>query len=191
MDTTISEAETTTPEPDTTSTELDTTSTEPEPTSSEPESTSTEPESTSTEPEPATLEPDSTTQEPHTTTPEPETITIVTNPTIIHSLEYTNITTEIGKLLSSNKQPFISIFNDEAGTDYALDNLGNPVNNLQITSISVTDSYTDPNTNEIVKPDIIISFNTNGEFINIDDDDVFWYVISSRDFPTRTFMSFS
>ena len=145
----------------------------------EPENTTPEPENTSTEPE------------PETTSTEPETTIVSKSPTIIHSLEYENITTEIGNLLSSNKQPFISIFNDEAGTEYALDNLGNPVNNLQITSISVTDSYTDPNTNEIVKPDIIISFNTSGQFINIDDDDVFWYVISCRDFPTRTFMSFS
>jgi len=177
---------------------MDTTISEPEPTTQEPENTNTEPENTSTEPDTTSPEPETTSTEPDTTAPEPDTtsiksdtITTVTSPTIIHSLEYTNITTEIGNLLSSNKQAFISIFNDEAGTDYALDNLGNPVNNLQITSISVTDSYTDPNTNEIVKPDIKISFNTNGEFINIDDDDIFWYVISSRDFPRRTFMSFS
>jgi len=148
-------------------------------------------DTTSTEPETTSTEPETTSTEPETTIIKSNTITTVTSPAIIHSLEYTNITTEIGNLLSLNKQAFISIFNDEAGTDYAMDNIGNPVNNLQITSISVTDSYTDQNTNEIVKSNIKIVFNTNGEFINIDDDDVFWYVISSRDFPTRTFMSFS
>jgi len=122
------------------------------------------------------------------TTPTTDTTPVpIAPPALIHSLEYTNITTEIGNLLSSNKQAFISIFNNEAGTDYALDNLGNPVNNLQITSISVTDSYTDPNTNEIINANIKLLFNTNGEFINIDDDDVFWYVITSADFPTRRF----
>jgi transglutaminase-like putative cysteine protease len=120
----------------------------------------------------------------NTTTPESDTIT---TPTILHSLEYTTITTVIGDILNSNKQAFISIFNDQAGTDYALDNLGNPVNNLQITSISITDSYTDNTTNEIVNANIKILFNTNGEFINIDDNDIFWYVISSADFPTRKF----
>lgn len=114
-----------------------------------------------------------------------------TLPTLIHSLEYTNITSEISNILSLNKQAFISIFNDEAATEYALDNIGNPVNNLQIISISSTESYIDVNTNETVKSNIKITFNTNGEFINIDDDDIFWYVISSADFPVRTFGSFS
>ena len=186
-ETTSTEPETTSTEPETTSTEPETTSTEPEPTSTEPEPPSTEPEPTSTEPEPTSTEPESTSTEPEPTIPEPNTITTLTNPAIIHSLEYENITTQIGDLLSSNKQAFISIFNNEAGSDYALDNLGNPVNNLQITSISLTDSYTDQNTNEIVKPDIKISFNTKGQFINIDDDDVFWYTISSMDFPNRRF----
>ena len=114
-----------------------------------------------------------------------------TTPTVIHSLEYTNITTQISTILGNNKQAFISIFNDEAGTDYSLDNLGNPVDNLLINSISITESYTDPNTNEIVNANLKIIFNTNGEFINIDGIHTYWYLINGVDFPTRTFTSFS
>jgi hypothetical protein len=110
-----------------------------------------------------------------------------TSCTHIHSDEYLNITTKINELLSSNQQALISIFVDETETTFALDNLGNEVNNLQIASISKTDSYIDIVTNEKVSSCLTIIFKDNGEFINIDDDDNYFYVINGIEFPIKTF----
>ena len=107
--------------------------------------------------------------------------------TIINSNEYTNITTRINELLSTNQQALISIFSDKEETTYVIDNMGNEVNKLQIISISVTDSYIDPVTDETVSPSLKIVFNTNGEFIYIDNTNKYWYEINGVDFEIRTF----
>ena len=109
--------------------------------------------------------------------------------TIINSNQYTNITTRINELLSTNQQALISIFSDKEETTYVIDNMGNEVNKLQIISISVTDSYIDPVTNEPVSSSLKIVFNTEGEFIYIDNTDHYWYEINGVDFEVRTFQN--
>ena len=107
--------------------------------------------------------------------------------TIINSNEYTNITTTINDLLSNNQQALISIFSDEAETIYVKDNMDNEVNELHIVSITVTDSYVDPATNKTVSPSLKIVFNTNGEFIYLDNTHQYWYKINGVEFPVRSF----
>jgi hypothetical protein len=107
--------------------------------------------------------------------------------TKVCSDEYLSITTKINELLSSNQQALISIFTDETESQYVLDNIGNEINNLQITSLSKTDCYIDPVTNERVCSCLKIKFINDGEFINIDDDDNYYYQINGIDFPVRNF----
>ena len=103
----------------------------------------------------------------------------------INSTTYESITSQINSMLSSNRQASITIYDDSEGTKYSLDSNGNPINEVQVKSISVTRSYIDSVTNEPVNASVTIVFVDNSTFKAIDDEHFNWFKIGGTDFPLR------
>ena len=103
----------------------------------------------------------------------------------ITSTEYSAITAAIGALLSNNQQANISIYSDAEGTIPVKDEAGTDIVNLQVTSVSVTQSYIDSVTNEPVNASVTISF-ADQSFKVIDKTHTYYYTIAGQDFPLRT-----
>ena len=109
----------------------------------------------------------------------------MSTPAQIHSSAYNDINTQINAMLSNNKQPAISIFSDEAGNVPVKDEAGNDIVNLNVTSISITQSYIDSVTNDPVNASLTIRF-SDQSFKVVDGTDTYYYTISGTDFPLRT-----
>ena len=106
-------------------------------------------------------------------------------PAQIHSSAYNDITTQINAMLSNNKQASISIYEDAEGTVFAIDDAGTPIDKLQVTSVSLTQSYLDSVTNTPVNASVTIRF-IDRSFKVIDDKHTYYYTIQGTDFPLRT-----
>jgi hypothetical protein len=116
----------------------------------------------------------------------PEQTTETTStPSLIHSGAYGEITSQINALLSNNKQASLSIYDDAEGTTPTLDEAGTPIVDLQVTSVSITQSYIDSVTNAPVNASVTISFVDNS-FKVIDDVHQYYYTVQGTDFPLRT-----
>jgi hypothetical protein len=105
----------------------------------------------------------------------------------LNSTNYNDITTKMNSILSSNQQPVINIFSDQAGTQYVNDSAGNPINQFQIYSISCTNSYFDSVNNAPVNSSVTITFINKTTLKIIDNVDTYWYTITGIDFPSRIF----
>jgi hypothetical protein len=105
--------------------------------------------------------------------------------TQITSAEYANLNAKIGAMLSSNRKPSISIYMDEAGTIPAKDAAGNDIVDLQIVSVSITQSYLDSVTNEPVNASLTLSFSDHS-FKVVDNTETYYYSVGGTDFPLRT-----
>lgn len=105
--------------------------------------------------------------------------------TQITSAEYAVINTRLGGLLAQNKQPTMSIYDDAEGTIPVKDEAGTDIVNLQVTSVSITQSYIDSITNDPVNSSLTISF-SDKSFRVIDNEDTFYYSIQGAYFPMRT-----
>jgi hypothetical protein len=106
--------------------------------------------------------------------------------TVVHTSEYYSITNAIDGFLSSGKMALVNIFTDSTGTTYAKDAHGNDVDSLQVTSITITESYVDPKTNETVTPSLEIKFNNGSYIISRDGIEEYWYTIDGSDMPLRS-----
>ena len=104
----------------------------------------------------------------------------------IRSTTYENITSQINGMLSTNRQASISVYDDAEGATFSLDSNGNQINNVQIKSVSMTQSYIDSITNAPVSASVTIVFTDNASFKAIDDEHLNWYKINGTDFPLRT-----
>ena len=109
----------------------------------------------------------------------------MSTPESISSSTYESITAQINDMLSSNRQASISIYDDADGTVFTLDSAGNPINELQVKSVSVTKSYIDSATNEPVSASVTIVFIGDATFKAVDDEHFNWFKISGTDFPLR------
>lgn len=107
-------------------------------------------------------------------------------PVQITSSIYDQITDEINGLFARNQMAKISIYSDAAGTVVANDEAGTPIQDLQITSVSVTKSYIDSVTNDKVNASVTFSFSDKSMKV-VDDEHVFYYTLKGVDFPVRTF----
>ena len=105
--------------------------------------------------------------------------------TQITSSEYANLNSEITAMLSTNRKPAICIYSDAEGTVPVNDAAGNPIVNLEITSVSITQSYIDSVTNQPVSASVTIYF-ADHSFKVIDNKDTYYYKITGVDFPLRT-----
>jgi hypothetical protein len=109
----------------------------------------------------------------------------MSTPESISSSTYDSITSQINDMLSSNRQASISIYDDADGAAFTLDTMGNPINELQVKSVSVTKSYIDSATNEPVSASVTIVFVNDASFKAIDDEHFNWFKIKGTDFPLR------
>ena len=103
----------------------------------------------------------------------------------ITSVEYDSINTKLSGMLSQNKQPTMSIYSDPEGTIPVKDAAGNDIINLEVVSVSITQSYLDSVTNEPVNSSVTISF-TDHSFMVVDNTDTYYYSIQGSYFPLRT-----
>jgi hypothetical protein len=110
----------------------------------------------------------------------------MSTPVQIQSTIYDQITEQINGLFASNQMALISIFSDAAGTVVANDEAGTPIQDLQVTSVSVTKSYIDSVTNNKVNASVTFSFSDKSIKV-VDDEHVFYYTVKGQDFPVRTF----
>jgi len=105
--------------------------------------------------------------------------------TQITSSEYTVINTRLSGMLAQNKKPTISIFSDSEGTIPVKDAAGNDIVELEVVSVSITQSYLDSITNEPVNSSVTISF-SDRSFKVVDNTDTYYYSIQGTDFPLRS-----
>ena len=125
-----------------------------------------------------------------TPTPEPPP-SIVTSSgltiTPIHSTNYDVINSQLSGFLSMNQKPLLTIYSDVEATQYGTDNQGNEIKDLEVNSVSVTNSYTDSITNLPVNSSITIMFNTGNRFKAMDGSDNYWFRVVGQDYPIRIF----
>jgi hypothetical protein len=104
----------------------------------------------------------------------------------IQSTNYDEITGAINALFASNQMAMISIYDDAEGTKPTTDDAGTVIDNLQVTSVSITKSYIDSVTNQPVNASVTFSFSDNSLKV-VDDEHVFYYKIFGCSFPVRRF----
>jgi len=107
--------------------------------------------------------------------------------TKLTSSEYSNLNAELGQIFSANQYPYINIYTDADGTNYASDSNGNHIAGKKVNSISLTAPYLDAATNEMTQPSTSFSFADGSTFVSVDNLHHNWFSIYGVPVPPRTF----
>jgi hypothetical protein len=107
--------------------------------------------------------------------------------TQLTSSEYSNLNAELGQIFGAQQYPYINIFTDAEGLNYASDSNGNHIAGKQVNSISLTSPYLDPVTNSMTQPSTSFSFADGSTFVCVDNLNQNWFSIYGVPVPTRKF----
>tara|TARA_B100000035_G_C20992322_1_gene550803 strand:- start:911 stop:1243 length:333 start_codon:yes stop_codon:yes gene_type:complete len=108
--------------------------------------------------------------------------------TQLNTANHTTLNTSMTDLFKSGSFSGVkmSIYTDAEATTIATDSAGN-IENRKISQILKTASYTDPKTNQIVKPQIKIIFADGTSLVSVDNVDTYYYVIAGEAHILKTF----
>lgn len=107
--------------------------------------------------------------------------------TQLTSSEYSNLNVELGQIFSANQRPYINIYTDAEGMNYASDSNGNHIAGKQVNSVSLTAPYLDATTNEMTQPSMSFSFADGSTFVCVDNLHYNWFSVYGVPVPPRTF----